>query len=102
MKHLFLLLILVASTSVIAQTPVLYDSTFTVYQGRIVNDSIDSPTEQIAYVTPNRDTMYVLVDMYQLISQIWNEPSYSDEKPVLIPVQSIVELKQSMFAKRED
>lgn len=102
MKNLFLILILVASTSGIAQTPVLYDSTFTVYQATIVTDSTKLPTEEIAFVTPDRDTMYVVVDMYQLISQIWNEPSYSNEKPVLIPVQSIVELKQTMFAKRED
>lgn len=96
------MLILLVSTSLIAQPKVLPDSTLTVYKATIVTDSTKFPTEEIAYVTPDRDTMYVVVDMYPLISKIWDESSNVDEKPVLIPVTSITELKQSLVAKRED
>lgn len=96
------MLTLLVSTSVMAQAKVLPDSTLTSYQATIVSDSTKLPTEEIAYVTPDRDTMYVVVDMYPLISKIWDESSNIDEKPVLIPVTSITELKQSLVAKRED
>jgi hypothetical protein len=54
-------------------------------------------TGQPTYVTPNKDTMYIKSDMYNLFLYVWNRPEYKSEKPVLVVVNSV-----RVFYRRED
>ena len=100
MKNLILILILLVSTNGISQ------QIKTNLTPKKTNQTVDTNkiTEQeIAYVTHNKDTLYVVNNMYPLINQLWKKPNYNGEvKPVIIPVASITELKNSLIARKEN
>ena len=83
MKKLILLLALIVSTTVDAQT-----------------SEISPISVGIGHINPTGDTLFVLKEMYPIMDTIWNLPININEKPVLIPVESIIALKSSY--RRED
>ena len=63
--------------------------------------SYSQSTESVAYATPKKDTLYVVKDMFIMIETLWNQPRNIAEKPVLIPVESILALKMSLGIKED-
>lgn len=47
----------------------------------------------IAYITPNMDTLYVINEMYDTMVDVWTKPKYAKNIPIIIPVESIYGLK---------
>lgn len=58
-------------------------------------DTIQKPC--IAVTNETKDTLYVVVDMYAMFLIMWDNPTITDAKPVIIPVTSL----QSYY-RRED
>ena len=58
-------------------------------------------SDPIAYATPNKDTLYVAIEMFDTMSAVWNEPNYVAERPILIPVRSVADLKTSLGIKED-
>lgn len=96
MKNLTLMVILLVSTNGISQQ---IKTNSTLNKTNVVVDT--SKTQEISYVTNNRDTLYVVNNMYNVICQLWDKPNYDGVKPVIIPVASITELKNSLIARKE-
>lgn len=53
---------------------------------------------KVAVLSKNKDTLYILVDMYDSIHYIWNMPEYLKEKPILVAVASL----DPYIARKED
>lgn len=55
----------------------------------------------IAYATPEKDTLYVSSEAYLTMVKVWNKPYNTKDKPVIISVDSIYELKKSLGIKED-
>ena len=55
-----------------------------------------SNTEPIAYATPQKDTLYVLTQILPIMTEVWNQPNYIGQRPVIIPVKSVAVLKSKL------
>jgi len=89
MKKVLLLLAVVITTSVNAQLNKGYSN-------KTYSNSVG-----IGHINETGDTLYILVEMFPIMDTIWNLPINRDEKPVLIPVESIVALKTSLIGREE-
>jgi len=47
------------------------------------------PSMHITYVTEGKDTLYVIQNIYSVFDEIWSEPRYKSEKPVLVSVYTL-------------
>ena len=56
------------------------------------------PKSHVAFTTENKDTLYVERSMYSLLKQVWEMPKNADEKPVIIPVDSV----EKFYAIKEE
>lgn len=50
----------------------------------------DTGSMQIAFATFNKDTLYVVYEMVQTMNEIWDLPQNVDDKPVIIPVKTLM------------
>ena len=57
-----------------------------------------SQKDVITYVTPQKDTLYVIEDMYDLMASIWDNPITDEDKPVIVSVESL----DKFIARKED
>lgn len=53
---------------------------------------------KVAVPSTNKDTLYILVDMFSSIHYIWNLPENKKEMPVLIAVNSL----EPYIGRKED
>ena len=86
MKKLLLLLTLFVSASINAQTtqrPETYTDT----------NVVRGTGMEIAYINTTKDTLYVIREMYRIFDTIWNHPININERPILIPVNSVSDLR---------
>lgn len=74
MKKILLILLIITSITSTAQ-----DSLFT------LND-----TTRLAIPNLNKDTLYVLEDMYCLYFELWADPKFNGVRPKIIPVDTLV------------
>jgi len=86
MKKLILLLAVVVSTSMNAQT----------------TETTPPISVGIGHINETGDTLYVLKEMYSIMDTIWNLPININERPVLIPVESIIALKTSLIGREQE
>lgn len=75
MKRLLFLLTITFMFSFTAESQVADTSTYE--KGRI------------AILNSTRDTLYIQSSMFGMIAEMWEDPKYQAEKPVLVPVQSL-------------
>lgn len=55
----------------------------------------------IAHTTQNKDTLYVVADMYPVFVEIWQDPMNIKDKPVIIPVMNINVLRASLVGRKD-
>jgi hypothetical protein len=60
-----------------------------------------SKFEPVSYVTPERDTMYVVESMYGTMVSLWSQPEYAKERPIIISVKNNEEIKSLLFIRNE-
>ncbi len=58
-------------------------------------------SEPIAYATLQKDTLYVVANMFTTMDDLWNQPNNVAEKPIIIPVKSIAILKTNLGIKED-
>ena len=46
-------------------------------------------TQEIAIISENRDTLYVIDIMYKTLLGAWDDPKYNKDMPVIISVNSL-------------
>ncbi len=56
-----------------------------------------SQTPRVAVPSANKDTLYVIDNMYQIFIIVWEKPDVTDAKPVIVPVTSL-----QTYYRRED
>ena len=63
----------------------------------------DYNSGRIALTNPSKDTLYVVKPMVNLFTTIWDDPSYKNERPTIVSVETIdpYALKMGLDIKSE-
>ena len=81
----------------------LFGLTLTGLSQTIVIETEPYNSGRIALPNPSKDTLYVVKPMVNLFTTIWDDPSYKNERPTIVSVETIdpYALKMGLGIKSE-
>lgn len=68
---------------------ILFGFTLTGLSQTIVIETEPYSSGRIALPNPSKDTLYVIKPMVNLFTTIWDDPTYKNERPTIVSVETI-------------